>query len=154
MNRIVRWIPATSTAPERIEMEADSRHVALLAQQLGLQGQAKVVVTPGVKHTGDRGDELDADCRQTYRSAAMRCSDLAQDRPDVCYPTKEIARDMAAPDEAAWTALKRIVRYLLGHKRLVWTFVRQRPVRYIGFCGAIRIMRAACERGEVRVVQV
>ena len=112
-------------------MEADSRHVALLAQQLGLQGQAKVVVTPGVKHTGDRGDELDEDRRQTYRSAAMRLSYLAQDRPDVCFATKEIARDMAAPDEAAWTALKRIVRFLLGHRRLVWTFARQGPVSFL-----------------------
>ena len=131
LNRIVRWMPATSTSPERIEMEADSRHVALLAQQLGLQGQAKVVVTPGVKHTGDRGDELDADRRQTYRSAAMRLSYLAQDRPDVCFATKEIARDMATPDEAAWTAFTRIVRFLLGHRRLVWTFARQGPVSFL-----------------------
>ena len=109
-------------------MEADSRHVTLLAQQLGLRGDVKAVVTPGVKHSGDRGEELDADRRQTYRSAAMRLSYLAQDRPDVACATKEIARDMSAPDEAAWTALKRIVRFLLGHRRLVWVFERRAGV--------------------------
>ena len=148
LNRIVRWVPATSLAPERIEMEADSRHVTLLAQQLGLSDGTKAVVTPGVKHTGDRGAELDDDRRQTYRSAAMRLSYLAQDRPDVSFSSKEIARDMSAPDEAAWTALKRCVRYLLGHRRLVWVFARQAPVSYLDlwsdadFAGCVRTRRS------------
>ena len=32
---------------------------------------------------------------------------------------------MANPTVPAWEALKRIVRYLLGHKCLAWTFVKQ-----------------------------
>ena len=36
---------------------------------------------------------------------------------------------MANPTVPAWEALKRIVRYLAGHKRLAWTFVKQEPQR-------------------------
>jgi len=38
---------------------------------------------------------------------------------------------MQAPDEAAWLALKRAVRYCLGTPRIVWKFDRQNPVSFI-----------------------
>ena len=38
---------------------------------------------------------------------------------------------MQAPDEAAWLALKRAVRFCLGTPRVVWKFGRQNPVSFI-----------------------
>ena len=131
LNRVVKWVRATVAAPEKIELEADARHVPLLAQQMGLNSVSKHVVTPGVKDAGDRGEELDAERRQTYRSAAMRLAYLAQDRPEVAFAAKEIARCMSAPDETAWTALKRAVRFCLGTPRVIWQFERQPPITFL-----------------------
>ena len=132
LNRIVRWVRATATDPEKIEMDADARHVPHLAQQLGLGEKSKAVVTPGVRDSGARGEELDAERRQTYRSAAMRLAYLAQDRPEIAFAAKEIARCMSVPDEAAWSALKRAVRFFTGTpRRVVWQFVRQPPISYL-----------------------
>ena len=38
---------------------------------------------------------------------------------------------MSAPDEAAWTALKRAVRFCLGAPRVVWQYVRQPPLNHL-----------------------
>ena len=46
LNRVVKWVRATVAAPEKIELEADARHVPLLAQQMGLNSVRKHVVTP------------------------------------------------------------------------------------------------------------
>ena len=53
------------------------------------------------------------------------------DRPEIQYTAKEIARAMANPTEAAWTALKRCVRYLIGKPRMVTVYRRQRPTNGI-----------------------
>ena len=131
LNRIVRWCPAAGDQRERIEIEADARHVAVLAQQMGLVANSKPAVTPGIKDDGAYGEELDEARRAIFRSAAMRLAYLAQDRPEICFASKEIARCMQAPDEAAWTALKRAVRFCLGAPRIVWKFARQPPVSYV-----------------------
>ncbi len=73
------------------------------------------------------GPELDAAMATPFRSACMRLAYLAMDRPEIQYTAKEIARAMANPTEAAWTALKRCVRYLIGKPRMVTVFRRQKP---------------------------
>ena len=103
----------------------------MLAQQLGLADNSKAVATPGVKDDGARGEVVDEERRVVYRSAAMRLAYLAQDRPELCFASKEVAWCMQAPDEAAWLALKRAVRYCLGAPRIVWKFDRQNPVSFI-----------------------
>ena len=42
----------------------------------------------------------------------MRAAYLSQDRPDLSYSTKELARDMQKPREQSMTNLKRLGRYL------------------------------------------
>jgi hypothetical protein len=129
LNRIVRWVPGDK---ERIEMEADARHPSLLAQQLGLTAKSKPVASPGVKDpTGQRGAELDAERHSIFRSAAMRLAYLAQDRPEMAFAAKEVARCMSCPDEAAWQALKRAARFCMGHPRVVWEFEKQHPVTFL-----------------------
>ena len=47
-----------------------------------------------------------------YRSVVMRAAYLSQDRPDLSFSTKELARDMQNPLEQSMTYLKRLGRYL------------------------------------------
>ena len=84
-----------------------------------------------MRHPEARGDELDEERRRIYRSAAMRLAYLGQDRPEIAYAAKEIARSMQTPDEAAWTALKRAVRFCMGFQRIVWHFVKQPPISFV-----------------------
>ena len=55
----------------------------------------------------------------------MRLCYLALDRPDLQFPSKELARWMQAPTAGNFEALKRVARHLIGHGRLVQEFVRQ-----------------------------
>ena len=48
----------------------------------------------------------------------MRASYMYINRVDVQQAVKEVARFME-PNEGAWIMLKRLVRYLVGHGRLV-----------------------------------
>ena len=118
LNRIIRW---TTTG---VEYEADPRQAERLVLELGLEG-AKSVGTPGVKPTKEvvDGDKDLAEHKHTaFRGIAARGNYLAADRPDVQYATKEICRWMAKPSEAGVGSLKRLGRYLEGHKRLIMEF--------------------------------
>ena len=55
----------------------------------------------------------------------MRLCCLALDRPDLQFPSKELARWMQAPTSGHLEMLKRVARYLIGHGRLLHEFVRQ-----------------------------
>ena len=118
LNRIIRWTPMG------VEYEADPRQAERLILELGLEG-AKSVGTPGVKLTKEvvDGDKDLADHKHTaFRGVAARGNYLAADRPDVQYATKEICRWMAKPTEAGVGSLKRLGRYLEGHRRLIMEF--------------------------------
>ena len=127
LNRLMRWFPAGSPGGERIEYEADPRHVQILLAQTGLQeGKAKTVTTPGVKGNDlHDGKELTGAAVKEFRSAAMRAVYLAADRPELQFASKEVARAMQRPTTTAWEAIKRISRFLLGAPRVVWEWRRQ-----------------------------
>eukprot|EP00959_Pyramimonas_sp_CCMP1952_P275994 5769027-Pyramimonas_sp.AAC.1 len=55
----------------------------------------------------------------------MRAQYLSEDRPDIRFACKEIARFMAEPCELGAKMLKRLCRYLLGVPRLVQRMERQ-----------------------------
>ena len=55
----------------------------------------------------------------------MRLAYLAQDRPDLQYPAKELARSMQEPTAWDKEQLKRACRYLLNSGRIVQRFVWQ-----------------------------
>ena len=59
----------------------------------------------------------------------MRASYMYINRVDVQQAVKEVARFMAEPNEGAWIILKRLVRYLVGHGRLVQVISEQKHVR-------------------------
>eukprot|EP00971_Amphidinium_carterae_P225150 4466216-Amphidinium_carterae.1 len=78
----------------------------------------------------------------------MRLSYLAQDRVDVQFASKEIARQMSNPCVSGWEALKRAVRYLLGTRRVALRFPRQETVKFIdsysdsNFAGCLKTRRS------------
>ena len=65
---------------------------------------------------------LSADEHTVFRAIATRANYLSQDRIDLQFAAKEVCRFMSSPTEASQTALKRLGRYLLGHKRVVYTY--------------------------------
>ena len=131
LNRVFRWCQPTSGRAEAIEIEAGARHVEILIHQLNLR-IAKSLATPGVKSTSsDIGPALPLEQHTPFRSMCMRASYLAEDRPDVRFACKEIARLMSEPCEAGWEKLKRLGRYLGGVPRLAQRMERQNPPRCV-----------------------
>ncbi|XP_062535018.1 uncharacterized protein LOC134204205 [Armigeres subalbatus] len=58
-------------------------------------------------------------------------------RPDICYPVGYLGRFQQQPSTEHWQALKRIVRYLQGTKKLMLQFKRNPKSRaLIGFVDA------------------
>ena len=58
----------------------------------------------------------------TYRALAARCNYLSQDRPDLAFSSKELCRECSVPTVVSFKKLKRLVRYLCGMPRLVYTY--------------------------------
>ena len=118
LNRIVRW------TADGLEYEADPRQGEKMVESLGLGG-AKSLGTPGVKQTHEavKEDKALGEGKHTaFRAVAARGNYLAADRPEVQFSAKEICRWMSAPTEGGVAALKRLGRYLEGHKRLVFRY--------------------------------
>ena len=112
LNRVFRWCPPTNGRAEATEIEADAGHVEILFHHLNLQN-VKTLTTPSVKSTSsDVGPTSPLGMHTAFRSMCMRANYLAEDRPDVGFACKEIARLMSEPCEAAWEKLKRLGRYL------------------------------------------
>ena len=68
------------------------------------------------------GEVLSESEKTTFRALAARANYLSLDRPDIQYAAKELCRSFASPTRRDHTKLRRLVRYLLGRPRLVWTF--------------------------------
>ena len=69
-------------------------------------------------------DEMDlvADEHRRFRSEGATLNDLGQDRSDIQYVVKEICQGMSRPTEGGKARIKRVARYLVGAKRLVWMY--------------------------------
>ncbi len=63
--------------------------------------------------------ELQKEDASQFRALAARANYLAQDRPDIQFAVKEVARRMARPTTADWSLLKRLARYLVVALRSV-----------------------------------
>jgi hypothetical protein len=122
LNRVIR------VTKDGWEMEADQRHAEMLIQQMDLE-KAKGVDTPGEDLKKYEEDEdavkLDGIHATKFRSLAARANYLAMDRPDIQYSVKELCREMSSPSRGAWKKLKRLIRYLINHPRLVLKFEYQ-----------------------------
>ena len=112
---------------DRMEYEAYPRHAELIIHQLVLSSSSRSVSAPKEKSQPrvDHSIVLISANHTSNRSATMRRCYLALDRPDLQFPSKELARWMQTPAVGHLEALKRIARYMFGHGRLVQEFVRQ-----------------------------
>ena len=129
LNRIFRWVPETDSSPAAIELEADPRHQQIIKKQLGLMNSSKGVVTPGVKASSpELGENLVGEDATSFRSLTMRSSYLAEDRPEMRFAVREIARLMSSPCETGMCWLKRLGRFLIDQPRTVQSFPMQQPV--------------------------
>ena len=78
------------------------------------------------------GDELLEPKEATlYRSLVMRIAYLAQDRSDIQYSAKELARGMSSPTVANQQSLKRLGRYLKLRPRVVVMFAFQNKCTFL-----------------------
>ena len=57
-----------------------------------------------------------------FRAVAARGNFLGPDRPEIQYAAKEVCRWMSSPTETGVAALKRLGRFLEGHRRLVFQY--------------------------------
>ena len=135
LNRLIRFVqpPYKGGAGAYVEWEPDPRHAEILMSALGLKENSKPLKTPGLKQPkGADESPLGEEHRALYRSCTMRYSYLAQDRPDIQYSAKELARSMQSPTKWDKEQLKRAVRYLIGSRRMVQRFERQvRPTQLV-----------------------
>ena len=97
-------------------------------ERFGLDGNAKALSVNG--DWGDwastAGEDQDTDVfpdeAKEFRAAVARLNHLGQDSPDVQFPAKVLSSEMANPTAASWRRLKKVVRFLVGRKRVVWRF--------------------------------
>ena len=138
LNRVIEW------GARGLTYEADQRHVEIIIRELNLEG-GKATATPGTRddaangssmyeedinlRLNGEGDEKDEALQgkelTKFRALSARLNYLAQDRPDLQYAVKEVARRMACPTQGDWALMKRVARYLLGAPRAVQEFTWQ-----------------------------
>ena len=120
LNRVVRW------TPQGLEMEADPRQGEKLLRDLKLDGEGvKTASSPGVRATQEQlsGDSaLSGEKCTPYRAVVARANYLSSDRPELQFSGKEVCRWMASPTELSLAALKRLGRYVHGHRRLAYHY--------------------------------
>jgi hypothetical protein len=96
---------------------------------LGLKDESRSLSIPGTKDetpsTTGSEIELSQVHATQYRALTARGIYLSQDRCDLSYSVKELARHMSKPRECDFVRLKRLGRYLIGRERYVVTFAYQ-----------------------------
>jgi len=131
LNRLVRYYPDGAEGGERLEIEADARHVDLLVKDFGFDDRTKGCDIPEDKPTQvdfletERQPCLDAKQSSQFRSMVMRMAYLSSDRPDLCHSVRTLAGAMKGPKMNDWLKLKKVVRYLLKYPYLKRIFYKQ-----------------------------
>ena len=81
LNCLIRWVvPPFGKAPERIEIEADSRHSELLIKNSGLQTNSKRSTLGERTRDSSCTVKLSPQDSTSYRSNVMRLAYLSADR--------------------------------------------------------------------------
>ena len=125
LNRIITL--EVDAGRRRVVYEPDPRHIEILLHQFGFGNKkAKGVATPSEK-SKEYGDTtlLDESLHTNFRSGTMRLSYVSMDLPHLQQAANKTARAMAAPHRGALARLKRAVRFLQQHPRVVQCFEEQ-----------------------------
>ena len=64
--------------------------------------------------------KLDRENATMFRAISARAKYVAQDRADGSYSSKELCRELSAPNENSLMKLKRLGRYYKGRPRMVY----------------------------------
>ena len=72
--------------------------------------------------------ELDKKETKEFRGIAATLNYMSQDGPDLQFPIKSVTKLMARPTRGSWKVAKKVARYLIGRKNVVWEFAWQDPV--------------------------
>ena len=106
----------------------DQRHADIIIEEMGMK-DAKGVSTPTEaekaweENTND--EELDQGKATRFRKIDARANYLAQDRSDIQYAVKELARSMSCPTREYWRALVKLGKYLKTHTRCSYLYKYQ-----------------------------
>ena len=115
--KVLNWIKIV--CENAYSYGADARHPELIIKSLKLQ-EAKQVSTPYVEETYEEDSPLEHDKFKAYQSIRAGANFRATDRNDIILATKEACRAMSKLTSRGWARLKRIGRYLLKRKHLVY----------------------------------
>ena len=110
--------------PQGFKYEADLRLAEKLLEGLKLDGGCDGAATPGLKPFLEQPKKdavLPSWSHAEFRGFAARANYRLTDRIDLQLSAKEICGFTSAPTDTSMLALKRMGRYLLGHKCLVYS---------------------------------
>ena len=127
LGRVIRW------KDWGIEYEADPKHRKVILEHFGLEEGSR-----GLTHNGDKDEkedeweveDLEKEETTVYRGLAARVNFLSLDCPDLQFPSKPCSRDMARPTRGSWKKIKRVARYLLNRRAVVWGYEWQDEARF------------------------
>ncbi len=133
LGRHVRW------TAEGIEYEADPKHRKLIMEHFGFDEESSGLVFNGEKDwkKEEEWEEvlLEKDEATVFRGVAARANFLSLDCPDLQFPVKQMSREMAKPMVGSWKRMKKIARYLVNRKRVIWHFNWQDHTYKSHVCG-------------------
>ena len=94
---------------------------------MALEGNRVKSEVPGEKATMSKEDEeeLPASDVKKYQALVARANYQTQDRSDIQYAVKELARRMSCPTRGAWKALVQLGKYLKTHARSSYLYKYQ-----------------------------
>ena len=98
---------------EAVITKPNAKHVEVILKQLGLEN-AKPGPVPGKKLDLTQDKLLDEKQKAIYASCVGSAIYLSQDRPDIKFSTKELAKRIREPRECDMANLKVMGRYLRG----------------------------------------
>ena len=75
-----------------------------------------------VKEEEGEDEKMEESEGTEFRGVVARMHFLSQDCPDLQFPVKECSKQMANPTRRAWRSAKKIARYLVGRKKVVWRY--------------------------------
>ena len=97
----------------------------MIVEQMGLKGQYKCVVAPGIKDNDEGGRKVGKKRASQYKPLwheAMTWHTTAR-------VVKEFCRGLSELRDGEWTALKRLGGYLIGRTRMTIMFKYQSEVK-------------------------
>ena len=153
LGRTVKWVDGKG-----VDIVADEKHRRTILEYFGFDGKTSALTDNGelqkVHDEGDLGERLSSAGATAYRALVARLNFLGQDSPDLQFPAKELSRDMACPTVGSWGRLKKVARFLVGRRCVVWHYRFQHvPSRLSVFVdsdwGGDRLSRKSTSGGAI-----